>query len=327
MPALLNLLDVHLAFGGPAILDGVNFQIEAGERVCLVGRNGTGKSTLMKVIMGEMKPDTGDVFRPAGALYARLTQEVPVEQQGNVHDIVASGLRPNDDHHEEDWQRDVRVEDLIHQVGVPPTQEFSTLSGGLKRRVLLARALAGQPDLLLLDEPTNHLDLDMREALALALQSFVGALVLVSHDRHLIASVCDQLWRVSDGGVAEFDGDLDDYARWLSRRERDYNRALEATPTKAERAPAKPPEPAPGRPLRGRERPLRQALERAETRVESLHARLAAIAERLADGALYRDSGKQSLQELLSEQQSLRQQLDEAEESWLAAAAALEGPT
>ena len=112
MASLLTLLDLTLHFGGPAILDKVNLQIETGERVCLVGRNGAGKTTLMKVIMGDMKPDTGEVFRPQGAVFARLAQEVPADLRSSVHDIVASGLRPNGDGHEEDWKRDVRVEDL-----------------------------------------------------------------------------------------------------------------------------------------------------------------------------------------------------------------------
>jgi ABC transport system ATP-binding/permease protein len=211
MPALLNLLDVSLAFGGPAILDHINFQIEAGERVCLVGRNGAGKSTLMKVIMGEMKPDTGDVFRPQGSLYARLTQEVPTDVTGNVHDIVASGLRPNDDHHEEDWQRDVRVEDLIHHVGVPPTQEYSALSGGLKRRVLLARALAGQPDLLLLDEPTNHLDLESILWLEELLLETKPTLFFVTHDRAFLRKVATRIVELDRGRLAGWACDYDTY--------------------------------------------------------------------------------------------------------------------
>ncbi len=211
MPALLNLLDVNLAFGGPAILDHINFQIEAGERVCLVGRNGAGKSTLMKVIMGEMKPDTGDVFRPQGSLYARLTQEVPTDVAGNVHDIVASGLRPNDDHHEEDWQRDVRVEDLIHHVGVPPTQEFSALSGGLKRRVLLARALAGQPDLLLLDEPTNHLDLESILWLEELLLETKPTLFFVTHDRAFLRKIATRIVELDRGRLAGWACDYDTY--------------------------------------------------------------------------------------------------------------------
>ena len=145
MASLLNLLDVSLHFGGPAILEKINFQIDPGERVCLLGRNGAGKSTLMKVVVGEMKPDTGDVFRPANAVYRRLNQEVPSDLAGTVHDIVYGGLRPNGDHHEEEWERDVRVEDLINAIRLPPTQEFSALSGGLKRRALLARGSATSP--------------------------------------------------------------------------------------------------------------------------------------------------------------------------------------
>src|ERR1039458_10033157 len=111
MASLLTLPALSLHSGRPPILDKVNLQLEGGERVCLVGRNGAGKTTLMKVIMGDMKPDTGDLFRPQGAVFARLAQEVPTDLRGSVHDIVSSGLRPNDDGHEEDWKRDVRVED------------------------------------------------------------------------------------------------------------------------------------------------------------------------------------------------------------------------
>jgi ATP-binding cassette subfamily F protein uup len=211
MPALLNLLDVNLAFGGPAVLDHVNFQIDPGERVCLVGRNGAGKSTLMKVIMGEMKPDSGDVSRPEGSLYARLPQEVPTDLMGNVHDIVASGLRPNDDHHEEDWERDVRVEDLVATVGVPATQEFAALSGGLKRRVLLARALAGQPDLLLLDEPTNHLDLESILWLEELLLEKKPTLFFVTHDRAFLRKIATRIVELDRGRLAGWACDYDTY--------------------------------------------------------------------------------------------------------------------
>jgi ABC transport system ATP-binding/permease protein len=211
MAALLNLLDVNLAFGGPAVLEHVNFQIEPGERVCLVGRNGAGKSTLMKVIMGEMKPDSGDVFRPAGSLYARLAQDVPVDLTGTVHDLVASGLRPNDDHHEEDWQRDIRVEDLITRVGVSPAQEFSTLSGGLKRRVLLARALAGQPDLLLLDEPTNHLDLESILWLEELILETKPTLFFVTHDRAFLRRIATRIVELDRGRLAGWACDYDTY--------------------------------------------------------------------------------------------------------------------
>jgi ATP-binding cassette subfamily F protein uup len=211
MASLLNLLDVSLHFGGPAILEKINFQIDPGERVCLLGRNGAGKSTLMKVIVGEMKPDTGDVFRPANAVYRRLNQEVPADLAGTVHDIVYGGLRPNDDHHEEEWERDVRVEDLINAIRLPPTQEFSALSGGLKRRALLARALAGQPDLLLLDEPTNHLDLESILWLEEFLLETKPTLFFVTHDRAFLRRISTRIVELDRGRLAGWACDYDTY--------------------------------------------------------------------------------------------------------------------
>ena len=211
MAALLTLLDVTLHFGGPAILEKVNFQVDPGERICLIGRNGAGKSTLMKVIVGDMKPDTGDVFRPSGAVYTRLTQEVPTDLAGTVHDIVYGGLRPNDDHHEEDWERDVRVEDLITAIRLPATQEFSALSGGLKRRALLARALAGQPDLLLLDEPTNHLDLESILWLEEFLLEKKPTLLFITHDRAFLRRISTRIVELDRGRLAGWACDYDTY--------------------------------------------------------------------------------------------------------------------
>ena len=213
--ALLSLLDVSHAFGGPPVLDHVNFQVNPGERVCLLGRNGAGKSTLMKLIVGEMKPDTGQVFRQPGAHFARLVQEVPADLKGNVHDLVAAGLRSADPH-EEDWQRDVRLEDLLAQTGLDPHAEFASLSGGLKRRALLARALASQPDLLLLDEPTNHLDL----AAILWLEEFLLAqkigLFFVTHDRAFLKKLATRIVELDRGVITNWDCDYDTF---LTRRQ------------------------------------------------------------------------------------------------------------
>jgi len=211
MAALLTLLDVTLHFGGPAILEKVNFQVDPGERICLIGRNGAGKSTLMKVIVGEMKPDTGDVFRPTGAVYRRLTQEIPGELAGTVHDVVYGGLRPNDDHHEEDWERDVRVEDLIAAIRLPAQQDFAALSGGLKRRALLARALAGQPDLLLLDEPTNHLDLESILWLEEFLLEKKPTLLFITHDRAFLRRISTRIVELDRGRLAGWACDYDTY--------------------------------------------------------------------------------------------------------------------
>jgi ATP-binding cassette subfamily F protein uup len=208
--ALLSLLDISLSFGGPAILDKVNFQVDPGERVCLVGRNGAGKSTLMRVIAGEMKPDTGDIFRPGGAVYTRLTQEVPTDVTGSVHDVVASGLRTAAVH-EEDWERDIRLEDLIARLQLDGTAEFATLSGGLKRRVLLARALAGQPDLLLLDEPTNHLDIESILWLEEFLLEAKLSLFFVTHDRVFLRRLATRIVELDRGRLVSWACDYDTY--------------------------------------------------------------------------------------------------------------------
>jgi ATP-binding cassette subfamily F protein uup len=207
---LLSLLDISLSFGGPAILDKVNFQVDPGERVCLVGRNGAGKSTLMRVIAGETKPDTGDIFRPAGAVYARLTQEIPAGITGTAHDVVASGLREARIH-EEDWERDIRLEDLVAKLQLPGSADFATLSGGLKRRVLLARALAGQPDLLLLDEPTNHLDIESILWLEEFLLEAKLSLFFVTHDRVFLRRLATRIVELDRGRLVSWACDYDTY--------------------------------------------------------------------------------------------------------------------
>jgi len=208
--ALLSLLDISLSFGGPPILESVNLQIDPGERVCLLGRNGAGKSTLMRIIGGEVEADRGEVFRPGGALYTRLSQEVPVDVHGPVHDVVAAGLRQAA-HHEEDWEREVRLEGLLEQLQLDPRAAFSTLSGGLKRRVLLARALAGQPDLLLLDEPTNHLDIESILWLEEFLLQSKLSLFFVTHDRVFLRKLATRIVELDRGHLVSWECDYDTY--------------------------------------------------------------------------------------------------------------------
>ncbi len=202
--ALFSLLDLSHAFGGAPVLDHVNFQVDPGERVCLVGRNGAGKSTLMKLIAGDMKPDTGQVFRQPGAHFARLVQEVPQDLVGNVHDLVASGVRRDVAGHEEDWEIDVRIEDLIARLQLNPLAEFSTLSGGLKRRVLLGRAIASKPDLLLLDEPTNHLDIESILWLEEFLITEKVALFFVTHDRAFLQKLATRIVELDRGSLTNW---------------------------------------------------------------------------------------------------------------------------
>jgi len=208
--ALLSLLDVSLSFGGPTILEDLNLQVNAGERVCLLGRNGSGKSTLMRVITGELKPDRGEVFRQPGSLFTQLTQEVPTDVSGPVHDLVASGLRPAGEH-DEAWQRELRIEQLLERMQLDPHVDYTALSGGLKRRALLARALAGEPDLLLLDEPTNHLDLDSILWLENFLLGEKPSLLFVTHDRVFLRKISTRIVELDRGRLSSWSCDYDTY--------------------------------------------------------------------------------------------------------------------
>ena len=192
--ALLGMQDVSIAFGGPPVLERARFTIERGERVCLLGRNGAGKSTIMKLLDGTMSPNTGDVVRQTGVSVSRLEQDVPSDIHGSTFDVAAAGLgeaglllsRYHDAshrvganasdaalreldrlHHALDvanaWEMQSRVDTVLEHLGLDPDAPFESASGGRKRQTLLARALVRQPDVLLLDEPTNHLDVDAVE--------------------------------------------------------------------------------------------------------------------------------------------------------------------
>src|SRR5690606_11836727 len=208
--ALFTLLDLSHAFGGPPVLDHVNFQVDPGERVCLVGRNGAGKSTLMRIIAGETKPDTGSISRQPGAHFARLTQDIPVDITGSVYDVVAAGLRPAHAH-EEDWERDVRLDQLLGRMQLEPEAQFEALSGGLKRRVLLARAIASAPDLLLLDEPTNHLDIASIEWLEQFLLTEKLSLFFVTHDRAFLRKLATRIVELDRGVLTNWACDFDTF--------------------------------------------------------------------------------------------------------------------
>ena len=208
--ALVSLLDVSLSFGGAPLLDRVNLQIDRGERVCLVGRNGAGKSTLMKVIAGEMLADEGQVFRsPPDAVIATLRQEVPVGLVGTVLQVIEGAGGSYEEHN--DWERHDRVERLIEKMGLPAAMEFSALSAGQKRRVLLARGLVEEPQLLLLDEPTNHLDLESIQWLEEFLLEWGGALLFVTHDRAFLRRISTRIVEIDRGKLIGWQCDYDTF--------------------------------------------------------------------------------------------------------------------
>lgn len=213
---LIGLRNLVFTHGGPLLLDHVNLEIEPGERVGLVGRNGTGKSTLLKLMDGSLKPDDGEVFLSPGATIRRLVQDVPQATTGTVFEVVAEGkhLIDNEDH--EPWQADHAAEKVITRLGLDPDAEFSTLSSGMKRRVLLGQALVSEPDALLLDEPTNHLDIESIAWLEKFLKGYSGTVVFITHDREFLQALARRIVEVERSRLFDW---TCDYKTFLDRKQ------------------------------------------------------------------------------------------------------------
>jgi len=284
------------------ILHDVGFGLEAGQRIGLLGPNGAGKTTLVKTLVGELPV-------LAGERMAHPDLRIGYFAQHTVESLHA-GQSPMD--HFRDLSPDASNQsfrDFLGKWNFPGDRAFEPVdgfSGGERARLALALIAWQQPNVLLLDEPTNHLDLEMREALAEALSDFDGAIVMVSHDRHLIGLVCDTFWRVADGQVEPFDGDLDEYAAWLRSRAT----AQGSKPLRSEPAPPPKPAPAPTR----KANPVKLAA--AEAKVAELEGRLAEVDARLAEPQTYADADLAA--RLGRDRETLQQQLAEAETAWSA---------
>jgi ATP-binding cassette subfamily F protein uup len=214
--ALISLENVSLGFGGPRLFDGINLQIEQGEWLGLLGRNGMGKSTLLKLVNGDINPQDGSVSRQQNLRTAYLPQEVPANIVGKVFDIVADGLdalRIHDEHH---WQGQLQVEQVISRMQLDTDARFETLSAGMKRRVMLARGLVRNPELLLLDEPTNHLDIASIDWLEGFLKRWGGTLLFVTHDRVFLQKLTTRIVELDRGRL--FDWNCS-YTTFLERKE------------------------------------------------------------------------------------------------------------
>jgi ATP-binding cassette subfamily F protein uup len=243
---LLQLRQLDYSVGGPLLLEQVEFSLDANERVCIVGRNGAGKSTLMKLIAGEIKPDDGAVQVEGGTRIARLAQEVPQATSGTVFEVVAQGLGQlgtwlaqfhHLSHHLDvpgntdamaevqsriesvhGWDLDRRVGDVLQRLDLPEDDDFAALSGGMKRRVLLAQALVQAPDVLLLDEPTNHLDIESIAWMEEFLRQFRGSIVFVTHDRSFLRALATRIVEIDRGKLTSWPGDYDNYLRRREER-------------------------------------------------------------------------------------------------------------
>ena len=244
---LINLQNVLLSYGKPPLIDYVNLVIERGERVCIIGRNGAGKSTLLKIINGQVLPDEGKIKRASDVKVAQLEQSVPQNTTGNVFDVISEGLgkegkliqkfhyltqQLNHDSSPkifsdleqcqaeldriDGWDINSRVESIITKMKLNPEADISSLSGGFKRRVLLARALVANPDLLLLDEPTNHLDIEAIQWIEQFLIKWEGSLLFISHDRHFMDNLANRFVEIDRGKLVEFNCD---YSTYLARKQ------------------------------------------------------------------------------------------------------------
>lgn len=242
--SIIRLRNISVSFGGPAILESISLSIDAGERVCLLGRNGMGKSTLMKVIAGEIMPDNGEIERQQNLVTAKLDQQVNIGAGGPVFDVVAQGLGDSAEllkayHHAvhklaiehsakaeaelekaqhaveaaDAWQLNQQVESILSRMQLDGDALIETLSGGMKRRVLLARALVQKPQLLLLDEPTNHLDISAIAWLEEQLLAYNGALLFVTHDRAFLRKLATRIIDIDRGELRSYPGDYENFLR------------------------------------------------------------------------------------------------------------------
>jgi ATP-binding cassette subfamily F protein uup len=218
---LVALDNVSIAFGHLPLLESASFQVDPGERIAVIGRNGTGKSTLLNLIGGEMLPDSGKVIRQPGVRVARLVQDVPLSTDRTVADVIGDGLGPLAAHDE--WRRRHQVDQVVSRLGLAADAIVDSLSGGWKRRVLLARALVGQPDVLLLDEPTNHLDIDAITWLESFLADYRGSVVFVTHDRAFLERLATRIVELDRGRLTSWPGDYATFERkkeeWLANEE------------------------------------------------------------------------------------------------------------
>jgi ATP-binding cassette subfamily F protein uup len=215
--ALISISDLSIGFRGPDLLDGVECQIEAGDRIGLLGHNGAGKTTLMRILLGELEPDHGQVTATPGTRVARLQQDVPRDVQGTVREVVASVLPIDWQTSEHAWQHEQTLDRVISDMALDSDAEFSVQSSGRKRRVLLAQTLAAEPDLLLLDEPTNHLDIDSIKWLEeFLLTRWRGTLLFVTHDRAFLRRLATRILEIERGKLFDW---TCDYGTFLDRKE------------------------------------------------------------------------------------------------------------
>ncbi|WP_085723746.1 ATP-binding cassette domain-containing protein [Pseudomonas sp. R37(2017)] len=315
---LIDLSDARLGYGDKAVLEKVKLQLTPGARIGLLGPNGAGKSTLIKNLAGELSPLTGRLTRGENTVVGYFAQHQLDSLDSKASPLLhLQRLAPT--------EREQTLRDFLGGFdfrGARVDEPVLNFSGGEKARLALALIAWDRPNLLLLDEPTNHLDLEMRLALTMALQEFSGAVLVVSHDRHLLKSTTDNFYLVADGKVEEFDGDLEDYTRWLVDY-RQRNAPVSNTPVNPDKTDKKAQRQVAAA-LRQQLAPHKREADKLENELGKLHEKLAKIDASLGDSDIYEPARKNELRDLLAEQAKLKVREAELEEAWMQALELLE---
>ncbi|MFT5741678.1 MAG: ATP-binding cassette subfamily F protein 3, partial [Gammaproteobacteria bacterium] len=306
--SLININKVSTGYGDKKILSDIEFSLIPGERIGLLGLNGAGKSTFIKLIADILQPTSGTLVRAKELKVGYFAQH-----QVELLDLDANALLTLQRFDETLSEREIRTYLGGYNFSADKVlQPVGSFSGGEKARLVLALIIWQRPNLLLLDEPTNHLDLEMRLALNQALQGFDGSVILVSHDRHLLRSVCDDLWLVDSGKINRFDDDIDAYPAWLASRKA----SVETGDSSSDRVDPKQ--------ARKQQKSLNNQLKKLETGIAGLETERAALEMELSDNAIYQAESRESLERALKNQQANAEQLELAEEKWLEVSEQLE---
>ncbi len=313
---LIHIDNASIAYGDKVILKNINFSITPKDRIALLGPNGAGKSSFIKLLAGDIKAASGTVTIGSGLKIGYFAQ----------HQVDHLDLQETPLFHLKKLAPDAREQDLrtylgsFDFVGNRVLEPIKNFSGGEKSRLALALLIWQQPNLLLLDEPTNHLDLDMRQALSMALQEYEGAMIIVSHDRFLVRTTVDQLNLVAENKVAIFDGDLQDYEKWLLAFRRQQEESDQSDKSAISRKELR----QQNAQQRDQRRPLLQKIKKLEDELARLQKQATEIELALTDLSLYEEQNKSKLQEQLRQQTEIKKKLELVENEWLAACETLE---
>ena len=319
---LIKMEQAQIGYGAKVILSNIHLNFVPGSRIGLLGHNGAGKSTLVKLLAAELHPMAGEYLVSQGVNVGYFAQHQA--EKLNFEETPLQHIQKLDKKSTEQQLRDYlggfnfQGDDALAKVG--------PMSGGEKSRLVLAMLIYQRPNLLLLDEPTNHLDLEMRQALTFALQTYTGAVLLVSHDRYLLNAVCDDFYLVDNGTVDMFRGDLDDYQQWVIQGNKTDNKVAQSSPdyiTEPEKRSRKD-EKRRQAVFREQTKTFRDQVTKNEKRVQKCSDELCALEERLADTNLYAEDKKRELIAILDRKTELERQKEEAEMLWFEALDELE---